>query len=102
MDAGGRSGGRVRWVRPPGWGVRMRMPSLGQRSQALGSSESYWRVYSVTDNRLPPPQVVQTIFVKTHVVAEFVHDGDPDLVHQVVEVLGHQAQRDPIQADPVR
>ncbi len=102
MDAGAGRVGEYAGCDRPGWGVRMRMPSLGQRSQALGSSESYWRVNSLTDNRLPPPQVVQTIFVKTHVVAEFVHDGDPDLVHQVVEVLGHQAQRDPVQADPVR
>jgi hypothetical protein len=45
---------------------------------------------------------VQPVVVDPDVVRELVHDGDADLLDEVVDVLGQQAQRDPVEADPVR
>jgi hypothetical protein len=47
------------------------------------------------------PELVQPVVVDPDVVRELVHDGDADLLDEVVDVLGEQAQRDPVEADPV-
>ena len=44
---------------------------------------------------------MQPVLVEPDVVTELVRHGHPDLVHEVVEVLGHQAQRHPVDGDPV-
>ena len=52
--------------------------------------------------RSAPAEVVQPVVVDPDVVPELVDDRDRDLLDEVVDVLRHQAQRDPVEADPVR
>src|SRR3954452_23906915 len=105
-------------LRGPLW---RRGPTKGQRSSTRQDSDSTYsgevphtagespgqsghtqRDQALTSARSVPPKLVEAVVVNPHVVGELVDDGDRDLLHEVIQVLGQQAQRDPVEADPVR